>query len=329
LVPIGVSPRVKTVDLIAADPNEFVEPFYSYTTDRLRGDDDNGVITVSWGDLIAESRNWTEPNNVRGLIFNVGRCGSTMLSNMLRAHPDIWMLSEPEPLAKPELYSRRTKDLQSRSEAEAVYHACSLLLQHRAAAAGKSLVVKYPSWLAARAHAVAAHHDEAAVIGLYRDPVDVVASYIEKPPLFAAGMDAPAAVQMSQTPALAFAESRPMTAAAYFAAIWVSTMVGAMAVEDARLLILSYEQLKTNATGCIAPVFEHLNLSSAPEVVEAAFETTQHYAKPRSADAVDYEPTGRHARMELSPRTKAEVRHIVGTLEDDLRDHPAHLELSE
>lgn len=327
LVPIGVDPNASTVDLMEAHPDEFVEPFFEYTVRRLRTERPETVVTVSWADLIEASADWPQPSNVKGLIFNVGRCGSTMLSNMIRSHSSVWMLSEPEPLAKPELYARRTKDLRSRSQAEAVYEACSVLLQCRAQDAGQSLVVKYPSWLAARAPAVASKHPEAAIIALYRDPLEVVASYIEKPPLFAAGMDAPAAVQMSQTPALAQTDGRPLTAASYYAAIWASTMVGAMAVEDQGLLILSYEQLRDDAAGCIEPLFAHLDLPTSPDVVASALQTTRHYAKPRSNDSVEYDPAGRHARMALSERTQAEVRQIVGTLEDDLFAQPAHLKL--
>lgn len=328
LVPIGVDPNAKTVTLADVEPSEFSEPFFEYTTRRLRANTADKLLTVAWQDLIDQSTTWPDTHEVSTLVFNVGRCGSTMLANMLKAHPGLWVLSEPEPLAKPELVARRTQTLAARTETEALYRANSLLLQYRAAEFGQQLVVKYPSWLAARAPAMAANHPKAAVIGLYRTPREVVASYIAKPPAFADGMHAPAAVQMSVTPALATIGSRPLTGAAYYAAIWVSTMVGAMAVEKERLLLLDYAQLKDDAAGCVDPIIEHLGLSVSTDEREAILETTRHYAKPRSAEQVTFDPSGTHARPQLSPRTLAEVDQVVGDLEQTLRNHPRHLEFS-
>jgi len=328
LVPLRVDPTKRTVTLADVQPGAFTDAFFEYTARRILEEDAVEAVTVSWDELIDASRDWEDCANVAGLIFNVGRCGSTLLANMMKQHDGLWVLSEPEPLAKPELVSRRTPTLSARTEAEALYRANSILLQRRAAADGRRLVIKYPSWLAARAPTMAATHSEAAVFGLYRDAQEVVASYIQKPPAFADAMHTPAALQMSVTPALATLANKPLTGAAYYASIWVSTMVGAMAVGDERLLLLSYRQLADHAADCIAPVMTHLGLHVDAATHEAILATTRTYAKPKpSTESAAFDPSGAHARRDLSQRTRAEIASIIGTLPETLATHRRHLEI--
>jgi len=329
LVPLRVDPTNKTVTLADVGPEEFTDAFFEYTVRRVLDDDSHPSVVVSWDELISESQAWSDRHDVAGLIFNVGRCGSTLLANMMKQHRSLWVLSEPEPLAKPELVSRRTPTLSARTEAEALYRANSILLQRRAATAGRRLVIKYPSWLAARAPTMAATHSEAAVFGLYRDPQKVVASYIQKPPAFADAMHTPVALQMSVTPSMAALANKPLTGASYYASIWISTMIGAMAVDDERLMLLNYRQLADAAPECIGPVMRHLGVNVDGETHDAILAATRSYAKPKpTADsAQEFDPSGVHARKDLSPRTRAEIASIIGTLPDILAAHPRHLEI--
>lgn len=327
LVPLRVDPASREVLLADVHPDEFTDSFFEYTARRIE-EGDRVTISMSWEDLIAQSKSWEPTDAMAGLLFNTGRCGSTLLCNMLRAHPDLWVLSEPEPLSKPEVVSRRRPDLASRIEADELYHATSELLQHRAAQAGKRILVKYPSWLAARAPIMADRHPEASVFALYRNPHKVVASCIAKPPMFAEGIHNPAAAQSSLTPALAAIGSRPLTAATYHAAVWVSTMVGSMAVDPARLLILSYEQLRDDAAACLDPLMTHLGLPMTEAIRAAGIEATTVYAKPKGgAEAQTFDPKGAHARSELSARTQNEIDRVVGDVPHLLAHHERHLEI--
>jgi len=327
-VPLGLDPSRKTVDLLRVDPEEFREPFFEHTVNRLREERGGEILTVTWDELIEDSASWSPVRNMGALIFNVGRCGSTMLSNMIRSHPGVWALSEPEPLSKPELVARRSMDLATRTAAETIYNLCSRLLEGRAEQAGKTLVVKYPSWLAARAPAISTSHPDAAILGLYRDPLEVVASYIQKPPVFAGGMHAPAATQMSVTPALAtMRRPEPMTAAVYFAAIFASTLVGMMAVPENRLLILDYRHLTADVVAVARKVFSHLDLPATEETLSAVVASTSRYAKSKD-DGVKFDPKGAHARRALTPRTQREVSSVVEDTMAQIINHPAHFRLN-
>lgn len=329
LVPLRVDPTAREVLLADVHPDEFTDSFFEFTVRRIIDKENRDHIRISWDDLIAQSETWEPVDAMAGLLFNVGRCGSTLLCNMLKANPRLWVLSEPEPLSKPEIVSRRRIDLQSRIEADAIYKATSQLLQIRAQQCDRTIVVKYPSWLAARAPIMAGRHPNAAVFALHRDPHKVVASCIARPPMFAERIHHPAAVQSTLTPALAAIGSRPLTGATYHAAIWVSTMVGSMAVEPARLLILSYEQLRDNAAACFDPVMEHLGLPITEDIRAAGLEATTVYAKPGSGKQAEaFDPSGTHARAELSPRTKAEIDSVVGDVPAQLANHERHLEIS-
>ncbi len=76
----------------------FVEPFFQSTVQKLAARPFNQVFCQQTGlDALVE-RAATHPGlPLRGLVFHMSRCGSTLAAQALAALPDTVVLSEPPP----------------------------------------------------------------------------------------------------------------------------------------------------------------------------------------------------------------------------------------
>src|SRR5258705_7509570 len=88
-------PVVKWRDLMKID---FGEPMFLQTLRRLRGSDGSEEICTGIDELLKIQANLDciEPT---GFIFHVSRCGSTLISNALRALDDSIVMCEAQPVA--------------------------------------------------------------------------------------------------------------------------------------------------------------------------------------------------------------------------------------
>jgi len=114
------------------------------------------------------------------MVFHTSRCGSTLLTRMLNEIPDLRVFSEPlalnellsSPVAvSPELFASRLRKI--------IY-----LLDLATPAEYSELLVKWGSWSVLCWESIVSIVPPASMMFIWRDPVEVAVSILEKPPLW-------------------------------------------------------------------------------------------------------------------------------------------------
>ena len=99
LVPVGVDFTNRQVHLIDLLGSTYVEPFFHETVERARRERTELLdMEVAFEAFTRAAEQHTRDPD--GLLFHVGRCGSTLLANMLAASPDNLVLKAARLLAE-------------------------------------------------------------------------------------------------------------------------------------------------------------------------------------------------------------------------------------
>lgn len=158
---------------------ELSDPFFHRTVARCRGT----VPEVVTG--LDEFPPGTATLPVTCFIAHMGRCGSTLLANMLR-HLDLQVVSEPQPLtASLAPYSRGLWPVQRDTWERTRNRLVSRIVDayRRETVKGRrGLVVKLTSWTTTRIGVLRALWPTIPIIFVARDPVEVLVSFITGPP---------------------------------------------------------------------------------------------------------------------------------------------------
>lgn len=160
--------------------NELRDPFMQQTIQRLAAPET--VVHLAKTDIGNEPA-WTAPS---GLIFHVGRCGSTAISQALKQHGSITVYAEPLPindiLAPPHTRPRDELIAALRSLGAAF-----------AAHAGQPYVLKFSSWNTLYCDIIADAFPNTPWIFVLRDPVEVGVAILDEPPPWFLANDGPGA----------------------------------------------------------------------------------------------------------------------------------------
>lgn len=183
-------------------PADLVDAFLHQTTTRLPGPEIVQHIAV--GDIGAMAP--TEAP--AGIIFHVGRCGSTALSQALKQHGDLVVYSEPR--AFNELLSSYTWPR------ELVVAALRSLASAFARHAGKSYVLKLSSWSTLYCDVLLEAFPHAPWTFMVRDPLEVGEAIVRDPPPWFRGAS-DAAQHISR---IVDREARAATAEAFVAQLY-------------------------------------------------------------------------------------------------------------
>ena len=216
------------------------------------------------------------------LIMHVGRCGSTLLCNLL-AHSGGWtVLREPELLNKLILVRTGTACEESKARIDALTMRLLTCLAggrrpgHRA--------VKLSSWTAAPAAALLARSGACLIVGVVRDPLATVASFMEQPPYWAGNGGGVA--QESDV--------------RFFARAWASAAETMLRLPRGRRLLLRYEEMVENPSWALRRVRSHFGDTSPLESEATIRGVLASYSKGRMGER--FEPSGEHRRSILEPR---------------------------
>ncbi|MDQ8202803.1 hypothetical protein [Pelagicoccus sp. SDUM812003] len=135
------------------------------------------------------------PNNLAGVIYHCGRCGSTLLCQMLKQHPNLIVVSEPpilgDILALPNLSHEQRVDA-----LRAVFSVYGEWARSR----GGKLVVKLTSWILEHRNVVDSSIPKTPKLLLFRSPVPVIESLSLGPPawlLARLGKDSPSRADLA------------------------------------------------------------------------------------------------------------------------------------
>lgn len=168
---LSLSGTQPTVDWIYIGQNRFVEPFCHDTLKKLASKPFNRLFRQqSELDLLLE-RGQTYPGlPLKGIVFHMSRCGSTLLAQWLAALSDSVVLAEPEPLDTllqwPQPYSR----------GETLRALLAALGQPRRTG-DRSLFLKTDCWHLLYLDRLLAAFPDTPWLFLYRNPLEVLASH--------------------------------------------------------------------------------------------------------------------------------------------------------
>lgn len=297
-----------SVYLIDVGDDRLPEPLYQLSLERLCDQADPVRVRVPLGLLpsIADREGLSGP---RGLIVHTGRCGSTLLANMLGAHPAVRMIKEAEALNQI-LLDRGPEPVVS-----AILRAFGRGLPRQSA-----VLVKCTNWNVLALRQVLTTFPGASAIFLWRPAAEVVASCLDVQPPWATWRDDPQVLRTWYPPDPADGASpADMTdPAAFYAHAW--RVSAAAALEAARefgnrVAIMSYAQLRADPGAMATASARHFGLPVTPGL---AARMTAHTARYSKNPSVPFDPAGTHARRQLSAAQRAVVERMTAGLEAEL-----------
>lgn len=268
--------------------SELQDPFMYQTVARSSAPEK--IVHIE-PDKVGEADSATAP---RGIIFHVGRCGSTVLSQALKQLDDVAVYSEPLPineLLSPPSGSRRevTQALRSLGAAFAAH-------------AGAPYVLKLSSWNTLFADVIADAFPQSPWLFCVRDPVEVGAALLHTPPPWLRGDSAAARHIASIVGAAADA-----TAEEVFARFYASLCDTIMRLDPARGRLLRYEQL-LQMLASDAPAHFRLHVDEAG--AQRMHASTARYAKAPLDRPAPFAPDAEAKQAAATPA----LRRAVDTL---------------
>jgi len=161
------------------DGAEFTEPFFGQTIER-RQSGDPSVKTKQTGTMDLDDAIDSRPGMFpHGLIFHLSRCGSTLVTQMLKEIDSNLVLSEPTPvndILGPE-WSRLAEPVRH----ETLERLVQILGRPRTAEQTRSLI-KLSSWNTIFFPQLPLSLQDLTKVFVYRDPLEVMVSLLAEPP---------------------------------------------------------------------------------------------------------------------------------------------------
>jgi hypothetical protein len=276
----GPVPLVDWADLSA---ERFVDPFFDETVARwLSGPRVRPLVRTGLEALVAlDSEPSLEP---AGMIFHLSRCGSTLVSRLLRTLPGVVVLSEPAPL---NALLRLDPDRVDEATLVRLVRLLVRALGRRRHDDERQLVVKCTSWNIRRRAVLAAAFPEAPWIWLQRDPVHVLASLLAQPPGWFGLQDRPHRVArlFGSDPAAV-----PDMPRAEFAARVLGAMLDAAATDPDQRLLIDYADLPAAVWQRVAP---HFGLEADAAAIDRMVEQSRFYSKDSASRVFTGDVPGR------------------------------------
>ena len=233
-----------------------------------------------------------------GLIFHVGRCGSTLLCNLLASAGGWVALREPEFLNTLLRRLAAENDCARKERLSVLVAQCLRSLAHgvRLDAEGRerSCVVKLSSWNAMVADDLVTAFEATPLIFVTRDPCATVASFLRNPPYWhetrSVGGDRLRATQL-------------------FAEVWNRIIDAALRFPSHRTLFIDYAELLADPSTTLVSLCRHLGDRYARPNSKAIANVMEHYSKgPRSER---FEVHGRHRPHNLETAEREMVESIT------------------
>lgn len=226
-----------------------------------------------------------------GIIAHVGRCGSTLLCNMLARSGGWTSLREPEFLNRLVLTRAAAATGKEREKIDLLIERLLACLAH--GVRPDRCVVKLSSWSTAPLSGLLVRRADLRVVIVVRDPLATVASFLAEPPHWSGVSPRDAAPRCKVNDARLFAEA------------WASVIRTSLLLPRERVLFLNYENMVHDPLAALARVRQHFG-DTAPIAQECAITAAlTSYSKGEGSERFD--PDGRHRRAAL----EGDLRDIV------------------
>jgi hypothetical protein len=301
------------VELIDIGHASLNEPFFGDSISALRR---SGGATVTrlaltgLRDLLA-MENVSSPT---GFIFHVGRCGSTLLANMIGSHPAVRAVKEPPVISS---FLART------GLGHGSGNANDDILYTLIAAFGRGLhdehfVLKFTGWTSVDIERILRLFPTTPAVFLWRPAIEVVTSWMARVPTW--GQDG----KRSQLARILNIERQRIAGEhgliSYFSHIWLAEASAAYDMArrpGSRVTTVTYADLRDNPRDVILGVSGHFRIPVSSSEVTLMVAQADRYSKDQSGKT-KHDPQGKHFRPSLRDEQRAVVEEITGQQEFDL-----------
>jgi hypothetical protein len=290
------------VYLIDAGGDRLADPLYQISLERLCEQGNPLRIRLPLDTLASITEREGLPGP-RGLIVHTGRCGSTLLGNMLGAHPAVRMIKEAEAL------NQILLDRGSTAAVTAVLRAFG-----RGLPPGSAVVVKCTTWNILELRRMLVTFPDASAVFLWRPAAEVVASCLDVPPPWVRWRDDPGLCGTWYPGAPADLTDL----AAFYGHAWRVTAAAALdaaAEFGDRMKFISYAELRADPRRIATASARHFALPVTPDLAACMTRHADRYSKNPS---VRFDPAGAHARRQLTAAQNVVVERMTGRLEAGL-----------
>jgi hypothetical protein len=272
-------------------PGELRDAFMQQTVERVAASDE--LIEVPEAQLTA-----LPPTGApAGIVFHVGRCGSTLVSQLLKQLPGVTVYSEPLPFN--DLLVPPQREPRARLVA-----ALRVLGDLYARHAGGPCVIKFSSWNTLYCEVLCEAFPTTPWVLCLRDPLEVAVSLAnDRPGWLAAGSPAERLFAAEVGAAVADVGSATGAGAAPGFELLVAKLLAAFAAATARLdprrgLVVDYPQLPAQVWERIAP---HFGLQADAAALARMRTVASKSAKAPLGHDVAFTPDSDRKRAQASP----------------------------
>lgn len=314
LMPFKVHAASQQIDFVAANHGlDFGRPFWHMTVDELNKrdkTDELDKVTLSFAEL--RDLVGTSQPQPAGMIFHIGRCGSTLVSRMVGHDSRMLVLREASPIGSLHRASSGS-DRVPTFTIEQAFKDILVAFQQFAAARNQQIVVKHSSWESFSMARIAEVLPTTPMVFVYRNPIETVESSLDGHPGWAPRIHEPAELLERWMPWIRKVPL-PHTAAAIYASVWASGAHAALSLPTDRVALVEHRDLTTYPERTIDRLQQHLSLDL--DTTRALGELGQYSKAP--TDGTTFNPDAEHGHPKLSLRTQAQVLDIVDDLPERL-----------
>ncbi|GAB4121616.1 MAG: hypothetical protein Kow00104_05150 [Rhodothalassiaceae bacterium] len=319
-VPIAVDPRDGRVFWANIGDHPLKEWQFTYTMQYLSETDKIRDAFTSDFEVLEDAGSAVGGLEPSAFIFHISRCGSTLLAKALARLDSNIVINQGSALQRG-FWAALTDDfrrpLAPTPEALAAFRHILLAMARRRRESNRTAIVKFVSWNTLYIDFIRKAFPEVPCLFLYRDPVEVIASVIQRPtPALVAKGGRLASVLLGE-----FADAgKDMSDIAYLAACTANYFRAALAAADDGLGLLNYRDIRPEN---FAEILDR-GLGIRPEAGE--LETMREQFRFHSKDDGDARPfqsdSLEKSRM-ISQEDKAAISRISHSLFTKL-DRSAH-----
>lgn len=310
LVPYATVPSDQRIEFIAPRADlDFDRPFWHITFEDIEALDRKGdleKVSVSFDQLRRLVGDRLPATT--GMIFHIGRCGSTLVSRMVGHDSARLVLRESTPIG---LLHRASggNDGVSTFAIEQAFNDVLVAFDVFAQARDQRVIVKHSSWESFSMGRVAEQLPHAPFVFVYRNPIETVESSLDGHPGWAPRLHQTRWQLQRWVPWLDRVAA-PFNAATIYASVWAAGADAALRLPPERVLLIDHAELAANPGRTLRELERHLDLQL--DGAGALAELNQ-YSKAKD-DGTAFDPKGTHAHPPLSPATRDQVLRVVGDL---------------
>jgi hypothetical protein len=272
-----VQRRVKLVELKGAD---YREPSFQQTVDRWRRERPEAVSFELDLEAFAAAAAAEPGRPPDGLLFSVGRCGASLLANMLSI-PDEHLVIKESPAVNALLAGLlNVADEPLRREREVLLGRALPFMFRPTRGTERRLLFKLSSWNICLAGTLLRLFPATPAVFLHRSVGETVASMLADPPGWQHLASRPRATQARVFPTLtAVPAQAQLTAAAFYAHAWRSAVETALSLPPERVLMVEYDELLAGRASTLERLLAHLGLAVEPAIRSAMLLTQTDYSE--------------------------------------------------